>query len=200
MDPDPWHSGATTRPRRSATLPARGRRLDLQGIRRSRHLSRPDGRGARLPHRAGLCAGALGPAGHPGRGPPRGSRARHAPDRSRDGRAVRPRHRRRGRRRARHRDGRHRDALLDRGLARARRRAHVHGFAQSQGLHGREARQARGARAVGRLGHRRAARDRGRRRARRARNGDRAGRAGGRRGRAFERPHSATSTLRRSRR
>ena len=42
----------------------------------------------------------------------------------------------------------HRDALLARRLARARRRADVHRLAQPEGLHGREARRARGARAV----------------------------------------------------
>ena len=89
--------------------------------------------------------------------------------------SVRARDRRRGRRRARRRDGRHGDALLDRRLARARRRADVHRLAQPEGLHRREAGQARRARPVRRLGHRRAARARDRGRAGRPR-----GRAAGR--------------------
>ncbi len=57
-------------------------------------------------------------------------------------------HGRRGRARDRRRDGRHRDALLARRLARARRRPDVHRLAQPEGLHGREARRARRDRAV----------------------------------------------------
>ena len=49
----------------------------------------------------------------------------------------------RGRARPRRRDGRDRDALLPRRLARARRRADVHRLAQPEGLHGREAGRAR---------------------------------------------------------
>ena len=70
-------------------------------------------------------------------------RARHAPDRARAGRALPRRHGRRGRARARRRDGRHRDALFPRRLARARRRPDVHRLAQPEGLHGREAGRAR---------------------------------------------------------
>ena len=72
--------------------------------------------------------------------------------------------------------GGHRDALFHGRLAGAGGRADVHGVAQPEGLHGREARPQRRAAAVGRRGHRRDPRHRDRRRARAA--GRRAGRAG----------------------
>ena len=50
----------------------------------------------------------------------------------------------------RRRHGRHRDALLARRLAGARRRPDVHRLAQPEGVHGRQARRARRRRAVGR--------------------------------------------------
>ena len=77
---------------------------------------------------------------------------RHAPDRAGAGRALPGGHGRRGRPRPRRRAGRHRDALLPRRLARARRRADVHRLAQPEGLHGREARARGGHRAVRRPG------------------------------------------------
>src|SRR5579884_3716126 len=55
----------------------------------------------------------------------------------------------------RRRPGRDRDALLPRRIARARRRPHVHGLAQPQEVHGREAGQARCCRAIGRRRDRR---------------------------------------------
>ena len=107
--------------------------------------------------------------------------ARHAPHRARDGGALLRGPGGRGRARHRRRDGRHRDALLPRRLARARRRRDGHRLAQPEALHGRQARQGGRDRALGRRRHPgRAARDRGGpgRRARRRRG--RAGRHHGR--------------------
>ena len=82
---------------------------------------------------ADLAGKAAGRAAHrPG--------ARHAPHRARAERPLPRGDGRRGRARPRRRDGGHRDALLPRRLARARRRAHVHRVAQPEGLHGRQAR------------------------------------------------------------
>ena len=60
---------------------------------------------------------------------------RHAPQRPRAGGALPRGAAGGGRARARRRPGRHRDALLPRRLARARRRADVHRLAQPEGLH-----------------------------------------------------------------
>ena len=94
-------------------------------------------------------------------------RPRHAPDRAGARRPLPRRHAGRGRARAGRRDGRDRDALLPRRLARARRRADVHRLAQPEGLHGREARARGRAGAVGRRGDRRHPRARARRGCRR---------------------------------
>ena len=80
-------------------LPRRDRPVDLQGLRRPGHLPRPDGRAARLPDRAGVSARAGGAPGRDGLRAACGRRPRHAAVRSLDGRGVRARHRRRGRRR-----------------------------------------------------------------------------------------------------
>ena len=116
--------------RRHLGCSRRGRPLDLQGVRRPRHLPGPDGRAARVPDRARVRARAVRPPGAAAVRAARGRRARHAPVGARDGGGVRARDRRRGRRRGRRRDGRHGDALLDGRLARPRRRADVHRLPQ----------------------------------------------------------------------
>ena len=113
---------------------------DLQGLRHPRPPRRAARRRWRRADRPRVRAGARGPgrqgAGRPAHRPG----PRHAPDGARARRALPRRHGGRGRARPRRRDGGHRDALLPRRLARARRRADVHRVAQPEGLHGRQAR------------------------------------------------------------
>ena len=142
----------------------------LQGLRHPRALrdrhrrrnGRADRAGVRARHRRDR-----GQADH--RAAAR-ARARHAPDRAGDGARVPRGDVRRGCHRGRRRRGRDRDALLPGRVAGARRRADVHGLAQPQALHRREAGPARRGGAVGRCGDRRGAgeaRSRPRRRTRR---------------------------------
>ena len=113
---------------------------DLQGLRHPRPVRRADRRRRRRAGRARVRPRARRPARQAGERAADRARARHAPERAGARRALPRRHGRRGRARARRRDGRDRDALLPRRLARARRRADVHRLAQPEGVHRGEAR------------------------------------------------------------
>ena len=126
---------------------------DLQGLRHPRPVRRADRRRDRRADRPRLRAGARRAGGQAGRRAARRAGPRHAPDRAGAGGALQRGPAGRGRARARRRPGGHRDALLPRRLARARRRADVHRLAQPEGLHRLQARARGRDRAVRRQRH-----------------------------------------------